>query len=138
MQNGTQSQKRRRRGFTLIEVLMVVVLLAVLTKLAVASFSDTRYQAYDDAMTNDMHQLMVQEEIYYNANSAWALGTTTNTASTLTDGTTALNFLSSPDVNITVAANGLGYDITATHDKYPGRTCTVSVVQGSSASPSCS
>lgn len=137
----TMRSRGMRAGFTMVEVALTVVLLAVLTKFAVASLSDPSYQAYDDAMTADMHQLVLREEVFYNTNSDWALGTADNAGPSALVGSSSgvtLSFLASPGVHLAVAANGLGYSVTATHEKYPTRTCRLAVVPGVAASAACS
>ena len=55
-----------RRGFTLIEVLLVVVLLGILASITVKLF-DAKKQAYLTEMKSDLRNFITAEEAYYYA-----------------------------------------------------------------------
>ena len=54
-----------RRGFTLIEILVVVVVLGILAAFAILKYSNTREQAYLAAMKSDLRNLAIGEEAFF-------------------------------------------------------------------------
>ena len=58
--------RTRVAGFTLIEVLIVVVLIGVLAMVAVPRYSRTRRQAYRAQMQADLRTLVSAQESYFN------------------------------------------------------------------------
>ena len=56
---------RNEKGFALIELLIVVVIIAILAAIAIPKFSATRERAYFAAMKSDMKNLASQQDIYY-------------------------------------------------------------------------
>jgi prepilin-type N-terminal cleavage/methylation domain-containing protein len=95
---------RDKKGFTLIELLIVVVIIGILAAIAIPKFSATREKAYFAAMKSDLKNLASQQEIYYSDEYSY------------TATTTALGFVESDAVNITIAAGATGWAATATHD----------------------
>ena len=80
----------RHRGFTLIEILMVVVIIGILAALAVPKFGRSRSMTYSAAIRSDLRTLSVAQEDYFLEKSAYA------------SDTKFLNFLKSPGVIITI------------------------------------
>ena len=94
----------RPRGFTLIEILMVVVIIGVLAALAVPKFSRSRSMTYSATIRQDLRTLSVAQEDYFLEKSAYA------------SDSKRLNFLTSPGVTITIVeANAYGWSATGNH-----------------------
>ena len=55
----------KRDGFTLIEVLIVTVIIAILAAMAIPKFAGTKEKAYDASALADMHQLIQLSEGYF-------------------------------------------------------------------------
>ncbi len=55
----------KRDGFTLIEVLIVTVIIAILAAIAIPKFAGTKEKAYDASALADMHQLIQLSEGYF-------------------------------------------------------------------------
>ena len=55
----------RRAGFTLIEMLMVVVIIGVLASIAIPKFANTKEKAYLTQMKSDLRNLVTAEEAYF-------------------------------------------------------------------------
>ncbi len=55
-------------GFTLIEVLIVVVVIGVLAAIAIPKFANTKEKAYDATVVSDMRRAMMSIEAYYSDN----------------------------------------------------------------------
>ena len=90
---------RDSKGFTVIELLIVVVIIGILAAIAIPKFSATRERAYFAAMRSDLRNLAAQQEIYYADNY------------TFSDIFADLAFVSSDGVNVTptsVSSSGLG------------------------------
>lgn len=56
--------RRRRSGFTLIEVLIVVVIMAVLAATIIPQFSSSTTDAKDSSLQFNMHTMRSQMELY--------------------------------------------------------------------------
>jgi prepilin-type N-terminal cleavage/methylation domain-containing protein len=76
----------RSRGFTLAEVLMVIAIFAIITTLAVVSFSGSRAKARDAKRKYNARQLVTALERYYlDNNNKYPLATTSGGISLLND-----------------------------------------------------
>ncbi len=58
-----------RRGFTLIEVLVTVVIIALLASVVYASLGDARKKAQDAQRSSDLQQIQVAIRVYRDANN---------------------------------------------------------------------
>ena len=55
----------RRTGFTLVELLIVIVIIGVLAAIAVPKFANSKTKAYVTAMKSDLRNLMSAEEAFF-------------------------------------------------------------------------
>ena len=60
-----------RRGFTLIEILIVVVILGILAAIVVPQFTNAADEANDAAVRSQLQTLRGQIELYYAQNAAY-------------------------------------------------------------------
>ena len=87
--------RSRRGGFTLIEVLIVVVILGILAATVLPQFASSTANAKESALRTDLAQLRSQVSLYkFQHDGAFPTGTATNVVNQLTlasalDGTTA-------------------------------------------------
>ena len=109
---------RARDGFTLIELLMVVVIIGLLAALAIPRFTGAQRRAHAAAMAQDMRNLSVHQQLYYEE---------TVNAFTYAPNTGALpDFNASDGVNIVIEESSQGgWSARATHTAMPGIECVV-------------
>ena len=102
----------KRRGFTLIEFLIVVVIIGILASIAIPKFSATREKAFLSTLKTDLKNLASKQEICHN--TAFAYGNTLATVgATVSDG-----------VTITInEATGSGWAATASHAGLAAEHC---------------
>lgn len=67
--------RNHQRGFTLIEILIVVSILAILITLAIPSYYGSRRTTLESAATGGLKAVAEAEELYYNLNSYYPGGT---------------------------------------------------------------
>lgn len=106
----------RRKAFTLIELLIVVVIIGVLAAIAIPKFAGSKQKAYVTAMKSDLRNL-VSAQLDFMADSG-----------KYTDDVSRLNFKQSTGVNApTLATFGRAYTATVTHKQAPGTVCAIGV-----------
>lgn len=104
---------RTKSGFTLIEMLIVVVVIGILAAIAIPKYSRIRERAYVAAVISDLKNLATQQESYH--------ATTQFYATTLTSLT---NFSESEGVNVAInEATGTGWAATGYHSALTGQQC---------------
>jgi type IV pilus assembly protein PilA len=99
----------RRNGFTLVELLIVVVVIGILAAIAIPKFAATKGKANFAGMRSDLHNLTTAQESFFYDHSSY------------TTRLDSLKYSTSPgdSVSITEATN-TGWSATATNpDSYP-------------------
>lgn len=61
-------KEKREDGFTLIEILVVILIIGILTAIAVPVFLNQRKKAQDSAMHSDIHQIKLVYQQYATSN----------------------------------------------------------------------
>ena len=95
----------RERGFTLTELLLVILVIGILASVLIPRWQSTRERALVATMKSDLHNLVSAEESYLNESATY-----TSNFSALTD--------FSPSSGVTITINQLtrsGWSATATH-----------------------
>jgi prepilin-type N-terminal cleavage/methylation domain-containing protein len=106
------------RGFTIVELLVVIVVVGILAGIAIARFGNTRKQAYAAAMKSDLRNLVSAEEAYFSDSGGYAPA----------GDTARLNFKSSPGVSTPSIVVGTGYwSATVTHAQVSAFSCGIGV-----------
>ena len=113
----------RRRGFTFVELLVVMLLLGALSSMAVPRFREYKTRAQIAAMQSDLANLKIAEESYWAEHMKYA-----------TD-TTKLELRITAQVSITITSQDLigGYTAVAKHVNVAGRQCQTAM--GAEAAP---
>ena len=121
-----EARSAARRGFTLVELLVVIVIVGILAGIGVATFGTTRKKTYAAAMKSDLRNLVAAEEAYFSDSSSYvAYGDTT-----------LLNFKSSPGVSAPRIVVGAGYwSATVTHGQVPNFSCGIAVKTANPVAP---
>jgi type IV pilus assembly protein PilA len=100
---------KKNEGFTLIEVMIVVAIIAILAAIAIPQLSVHRTKSYNTAAVSDLKNAAIAQEAYYVDNRQY-----TNDIGRLT--TTPYNLFISQSVNVGVSsANNEAYLMTAYH-----------------------
>jgi prepilin-type N-terminal cleavage/methylation domain-containing protein len=123
----TQSMMyRHRSGFTLLELLVVVLILGVLAAIAVTTFGSTKRRAYLAAMQSDLRGVATAAETQFTGDDTYA---TTPTPQ------------GSEGVTLTFSGTDTGWQATATHVGLPGVICSMAsgsaLPAGESSGPRC-
>lgn len=116
------SRRPTRRGFTIIELLAVTVIISLLALLAFPKFGDSKRRAFLSAMKSDLHNLATMAEAQF------------VTAHTY-DGLDVPK--GSAGVTLTFVGTNQGWSAQATHDGVPGITCSLDSGAGASSDPMC-
>lgn len=107
------TMRTRRRGFTLVELLIVMLILGVLATIGVSRLWQAKDRAFQATVRQDLKILATQQEVYFERNLTYA-----GAASDLAD------YQSSNGVVVTISwAQPNGWAATATHNSLPGFQC---------------
>lgn len=58
-------KKSNKKGFTLVELLVVVAIIGILAAIAIPQFAKYREQAYDSASQADLRTIKLENESFY-------------------------------------------------------------------------
>jgi prepilin-type N-terminal cleavage/methylation domain-containing protein len=106
---------QKNRGFTLVELLIVVVVIGILAAIAIPKFSSARERSLMSMVILDLKNFASQQEVYHGDNFSYA-----SSAAAVT------NMVISEGVNITVnQADGRGWAATGWHVALVGRQCGI-------------
>lgn len=101
---------RQRQGFTMAELLIVVIILGVLAAIAAPRFETSKRKTFVTSMVADLRSIVATAESYYAQTGTYA----NYPAPSGSNGAT-----------ITFTGTGSGWRATATHPSAPGLLCVV-------------
>ena len=94
---------RNGRGFTLLELLIVVVIIGILAAIAIPKFVNTKTKTYVAAMKSDLRNLATAEEAFYYDSAYY------------TADTSLLRFSTTTGVSVTISVIAGGWNAMASH-----------------------
>lgn len=114
---------RARRGFSLIELLVAMLVFAILVAIAVARYRNMKERGYLAEMKTDLGNLRVAEEAYWSEHGQYVADQT------------LLDYKSGSRVTVTITVTDpyAGYDAEAVHVSAPAITCTMYVGRASAS-----
>ncbi len=95
-------RNNKEKGFTLIELMIVVAIIGILAAIAIPQFSSFRTKAYNSAALTDLKNAMTQEEVYFGDNQTYGA-------------TSSLSITTSKNVTLTATTGSSTYYIVSRH-----------------------
>lgn len=105
---------RRRHGFTLVELMTAMIVIAILALIAIPRFRNAQEKAWQAAVKSDLKNLANSQELYYRDRNLYA------------SGMEPLGSETSEGVTVTInEATNVGWAATAVHAGLPDQKCGI-------------
>ena len=105
----TKLINKDEKGFTLIELMIVIAIIGILAAIAIPQFSAYRNRAYNSAASADLKNMQTAQEAYYVENGSY-VGTATTLKATIYGWSQSLT------VTVTGAAGAQAYSFSSYHN----------------------
>ena len=102
------NKKKNQKGFTLIELMIVIAIIGILAAIAIPQFSAYRKRSYNSSAQSDVRNLATAQEAYYVDYSTY-----TSTYTNLTGA--SYGYMQSGGVTVTVWGDNQEYSIQGIH-----------------------
>lgn len=119
----TKFVRRDERGFTLIELMIVIAIIGILAAIAIPQFSAYRQRSYNAAANSDLKNATTAQEAYFVDNQTYATDVTSLLG-------TNYGLFTSQNVTLANAGGTDGYTMSAFHSS-GNRTWTIAGPGGS-------
>ena len=112
-----------RKGFTLVELLIVVTIIGILVAVVIPNFIGVKEKAFDAAAKSDLRNMIEAEENYFIAAQAYVgLAVSTGGFADL-DGDGMNDFTASQGISLSVTAYTDGLKVTSRHASSSNTWC---------------
>lgn len=113
----------KRRGFTLIEILIAMIVLGVLSAIAVPTIKDYLAGANDAAMKDDLEKAMADGHLYFTQNNTYAAYPTTRVKLSPNNTLTVVS-ADATTLSLKVSNSSSNRNCVHSTDENPALTCT--------------
>jgi len=127
---------QRKQGFSMIELLIVIVILGILAAVVVPSFLNVKTKGFDSAAKADLRNMIASQENYFSEQQAYTDVTISAGGGGDLNGDGTEDFRASQGVSLGATAYTDGFQITATHFGSPNIWCVNSSSGASGAAGS--
>ena len=93
---------KRQKGFTLIELMIVVAIIGILAAIAIPQFAAYRVRAFNAAAESDLHTAQTEFEVFFNDNQLYP---NTIAPTTGTNGVVTLTATSATSASLNLSKN---------------------------------
>lgn len=105
----------RQHGFTLIELMIVVMIIGILAAIAVPNFATVKTKSFDGAAKADLRNMIAAQETYFSEYQAYADAAVPAGGRADLDGDGDEDYRASQRVTLGVTAYTDGFQITSQH-----------------------